>query len=156
MKGVLHDCALAILRAGDSVLMCHRHPAREWFPDVWDFPGGHVEPDEAPQQALVRELDEELGVTIAAPSGAPAEVLNFDEESVRLSVWFIDYSGPVENRCPDEHDDVRWVSIEDATHLRLADPVYVDLIRSALSGRRETSFRSRRHGPARPGRRRRD
>ena len=67
MKGVLHDCAMAILRAGDSVLMCHRHPAREWFPDVWDFPGGHVEPDETPQQALVRELDEELGVTIAAP-----------------------------------------------------------------------------------------
>jgi mutator protein MutT len=92
MKDVLHDCAMAILRAGDSVLMCHRHPAREWIPDVWDFPGGHVEPDETPQQALVRELDEELGVTIDAPTAAPDDVLNFEEESVRLSVWFIDYS----------------------------------------------------------------
>jgi mutator protein MutT len=134
MKDVLHDCAMAILRAGDSVLMCHRHPAREWIPDVWDFPGGHVEPDETPQQALVRELDEELGVTIDAPTAAPDEVLNFEKAAVRLSVWFIDYSGPVENRCPEEHDDVRWVSIEDATRLRLADPAYVSLIRSALSG----------------------
>jgi 8-oxo-dGTP diphosphatase len=131
---MLHDCAMAILRAGDFVLMCHRHPAREWIPDVWDFPGGHVEPDEAPQQALVRELDEELGVTIDAPTGAPDEVFSLEEESVRLSVWFIDYSGPVENRCPEEHDDVRWVSIEDATRLRLADPAYVSLIRRALSG----------------------
>jgi 8-oxo-dGTP diphosphatase len=57
-----------------------------------------------------------------------------EKESVRLSVWFIDYSGPVENRCPEEHDDVRWVSIEDATRLRLADPAYVSLIRRALSG----------------------
>jgi hypothetical protein len=74
MKDVLHDCAMAILRACDSVLMCHRHPAREWIPDVWDFPGGHVEPDETPQQALVRELDEELGVTIDAPTAARDEV----------------------------------------------------------------------------------
>ena len=125
---------MAILRARDSVLMCHRHPAREWVPDVWDFHSGHVEPDETPQRALVRELDEELGVTIDAPSVAPDKVLNFEEESVRLSIWFIDYSGPVENRCPQEHDDVRWVSIEDATRLRLADPAYVSLIRSALSG----------------------
>jgi hypothetical protein len=38
MNEVLHDCAMAILRACDSVLMCHSHPAREWIPDVWDFP----------------------------------------------------------------------------------------------------------------------
>lgn len=123
---------MAILRDGDSVLMCHRHPDREWVPNVWDFPGGHVEGDETPQQALVRELREEIGVTIVAPSRPADEVLSLEDESVRLSVWIIDYSGPIENRCPEEHDDVRWVSLDAATQLDLADAGYIGLIRRAL------------------------
>jgi 8-oxo-dGTP diphosphatase len=129
---VLHDCAMAILRDGDTVLMCHRHPDREWVPNVWDFPGGHVEDHETPQQALARELEEELGVTIDAPSRPADEVLSFEDQSVRLSVWFIDYGGPIENRCPEEHDDVRWVSLDAATELDLADAEYIPLLQRAL------------------------
>jgi 8-oxo-dGTP diphosphatase len=125
---------MAILRDDSAVLMCHRHPDRAWVPDVWDFPGGHVEAHETPQRALARELEEELGLRIDAPSGLPDEVLTFEEESVRVSVLFIDYCGPIENRCPDEHDDVRWVSLESATQLDLADVGYLPLIRRALHG----------------------
>jgi 8-oxo-dGTP pyrophosphatase MutT (NUDIX family) len=123
---------MAILRDGDAVLMCHRHPDREWVPDVWDFPGGHVDKDETPQQALVRELDEELGVLIDTPCQPPDEVLTFEEESIRLSIWFIDYSGPVENRCPEEHDDLRWMSLDAAAQLDLADADYIPLIGRAI------------------------
>src|SRR5690349_1557820 len=61
----------ALLRDGDRVLLCHRSAARRWYPDVWDLPGGHVEAGETPGAALVRELREELGITIGEPSGAP-------------------------------------------------------------------------------------
>jgi mutator protein MutT len=135
---VLHDCAMAILRDGDTVLMCHRHPDRAWVPNVWDFPGGHVEDQETPQQALARELEEELGVVVDAPSRPADEVLIFEDESVRLSIWFIDHSGPVENRRPDEHDDLRWVSLDVATELELADTAYIPLLRRALSARPPT------------------
>jgi len=30
------------------VLLCHRHPNRQWYPNVWDVPGGHIEADESP------------------------------------------------------------------------------------------------------------
>jgi 8-oxo-dGTP diphosphatase len=123
---------MAILRDGNRVVMCHRHPDREWVPNVWDFPGGHVERHETAQQALVRELQEEIGVTIVAPSRPADEVLTFEDDSVRLSVWVIDYSGPIENCCPEEHDDVRWVSLDAATKLDLADADYIRLIRRAL------------------------
>jgi 8-oxo-dGTP diphosphatase len=123
---------MAILRDGDTVLMCHRHPDCEWVPNVWDFPGGHVEDHETPPQALARELEEELGVTIDAPSRPADEVLSFEDESVRLSVWVIDYGGPIENRCPEEHDDVRWVSLDAATELDLADAEYIPLLQRAL------------------------
>jgi 8-oxo-dGTP diphosphatase len=123
---------MAILRDGDTVLMCHRHPERAWIPNVWDFPGGHVHEGEGPPQALVRELAEELGVIIEAPSRPPDVLLELAEESVRLSVWFIDYSGPIENRCPDEHDELRWVSLDTATKLDLADAQYPALIERAF------------------------
>lgn len=124
---------MAILRNDDTVLMCHRHPDREWVPNLWDFPGGHIEAHETPQTALVRELKEELGVTVDAPSRPADEVLEFKTESVRLAVWFIDYNGPIENRCAEEHDEIRWVSIDDAAELDLADAEYISLIQRALS-----------------------
>ena len=123
---------MAILRKDQTVLMCHRHPKRDWVPNVWDFPGGHISKDETPQQALCRELDEELGVQIAMPSRPPDAILEFESESTRLQVWIIDYGGRVENCAPHEHDELRWVSFREATGLRLADPGYVSLIDRAL------------------------
>jgi 8-oxo-dGTP diphosphatase len=127
-----HDCVMAILRDGGRVLMCHRHPAREWMPDVWDFPGGHIERGESPQQALGRELLEELGIVVAAPDRPADVVLESEAESVRLAVWFLDHDGPVENRCTEEHDELRWVTAEDARNLELADVSYRALIDQAL------------------------
>lgn len=127
-----HDCVMAILRSGDRVFMCHRHPNRDWVPNVWDFPGGHIESQEAPQQALTRELREELGVTIEPPQRPADAVLVFGEESVRLAVWIIDYDGPIENLRPDEHDDLRWLTLQEAAGLELAGAAYISLIEQAL------------------------
>lgn len=123
---------MAVLCDAGRVLLCHRSPTREWMPGVWDFPGGHIDPGETPQQALVRELVEELGVRIATPNRDPDVVLDFDEVSTRVAVWFIAYEGTVENRRPDEHDDLRWITFEDATQLELADTSYLGLIEQAL------------------------
>jgi 8-oxo-dGTP diphosphatase len=34
------------------------------FPNIWDLPGGHVEPDETPEECIVREMKEEMGLDI--------------------------------------------------------------------------------------------
>jgi 8-oxo-dGTP pyrophosphatase MutT (NUDIX family) len=66
-----HHVVAAILRRADQVLLCHRSPRRRWYPDVWDFPGGHVEPGERPEDALRREVAEELGA--ATVTARPAQ-----------------------------------------------------------------------------------
>lgn len=56
-----------LLRRDGQLLLCHRHPARANYPNVWDLPGGHIDPDESMADSLVRELDEELGIQIETP-----------------------------------------------------------------------------------------
>ena len=57
-------CALALRRADEWLL--HRRPVGKHHQNLWEFPGGKVEGDETPRQALVREVREELGVEIDA------------------------------------------------------------------------------------------
>jgi 8-oxo-dGTP pyrophosphatase MutT (NUDIX family) len=66
-----HHVVAVILRRGDQLLLCHRSPGRRWFPDVWDFPGGHVELGERPEDALRREVAEELEAELQGVDGSP-------------------------------------------------------------------------------------
>jgi 8-oxo-dGTP diphosphatase len=53
----------ALVREGGRVLMSRRRPDQA-MPNLWEFPGGKVEPGEAPTAALAREVREELGCDI--------------------------------------------------------------------------------------------
>lgn len=47
-----------------KILLEERPPTKSLTPDVWDIPGGHIEANESPREALVREMREELGVEV--------------------------------------------------------------------------------------------
>lgn len=53
----------ALLLRDGQVLLAKRSPHRRAYPDRWSFPGGHVEAGETFEQALRRELQEELGIS---------------------------------------------------------------------------------------------
>ena len=118
----------AILRRGNKLLLCHRHPDREWYPDVWDLPGGHVESGEELTDALVRELREELAAELHAPLGLPFRHLTDTAAAVDMTIWLVDYDGAVMNNAPDEHDELRWVTAEEIAGLALAHPSYVEFL----------------------------
>ena len=57
-NGVHHVVAGLLVDAG-KLFLCHRSAGRRWYPNIWrDLPGGHIESNEAPAAALVRELHE--------------------------------------------------------------------------------------------------
>ncbi|WP_147157779.1 (deoxy)nucleoside triphosphate pyrophosphohydrolase [Novosphingobium sediminis] len=62
--------ALALLDDADRVLM-QRRPESRAHGGLWEFPGGKVEPGEGPAAALVREIAEELSITIDAADLVP-------------------------------------------------------------------------------------
>ena len=62
--------ACALVDADGRVLIAQR-PAGKAMAGLWEFPGGKVEPGEPPEQSLVRELKEELGIVVNVACLAP-------------------------------------------------------------------------------------
>lgn len=69
MKIVLVS-AVALIDVDGRVLLAQR-PAGKSLAGLWEFPGGKVEPDETPEHALIRELQEELGIDTWSSCLAP-------------------------------------------------------------------------------------
>ena len=134
------DISAGLLCRQDRVLLGRRSTRRKAYPGVWDLPGGHVETGETVEEALVRELREEVGVT-------PTEWREFavlrepgvgDESADTLCFHLFlvtEWRGDPYNRQPDEHDTIAWLTLDDVTGLTLAYPGYPALFRAALESR---------------------
>jgi 8-oxo-dGTP diphosphatase len=62
--------AVALVDVDGRVLVSERPPGKQ-LAGLWEFPGGKVEPGERPEQTLIRELAEELGIRVEEPCLAP-------------------------------------------------------------------------------------
>lgn len=105
----------AVFVGPDGVLLARRSPQRKNYPDCWSFPGGHFEEGENLNDALVREIGEELAVVpltfeplmrIPDPH-AVAEPITYHMYLVR------DWRG-VPKIVDTEYSELRWLSVEKA------------------------------------------
>lgn len=58
--------------------LMHQRPPGKMYAGLWEFPGGKVEPSEKPVESLVRELAEELGITVLPQACQPALLAQSD------------------------------------------------------------------------------
>lgn len=127
-----HRIALAALVRGGAVLLCHRRPDRDWFPDVWDLVGGHLEVGETPREAIVRECREELGIEVRSLREwpIPIEAPEVEAWGFVVSAW----AGEPVNLAPEEHDAIGWFTSDLLIGLDLADDTYLAALTDLLSG----------------------
>ena len=82
-RDVLLVVACALVDADGRVLVAERPPGRA-MAGLWEFPGGKLGPGETPEGCLIRELEEELGITTDAACLAPLTFASFPYETFHL------------------------------------------------------------------------
>ena len=82
MKTVLVS-AVALVDVDGRILLTQRPPGKS-MAGLWEFPGGKVEPGETPEAALIRELQEELGIDTWASCLAPLSFASHSYEDFHL------------------------------------------------------------------------
>ena len=98
----------AVIRKGNRIFATQRGYGE--FKDGWEFPGGKIEPGETPQEALVREIREELETEIRV--GDLIDTIEYDYPAFHLSMdcfWCEVVEGSLELK---EHEAAKWLDRE--------------------------------------------
>ncbi len=104
--------AAALVDSDGRVLIAQR-PEGKSLAGQWEFPGGKVEPGETPEAALIRELEEELGIIVKQACLAPFVFAShtYDDFHLLMPLYLIRrWEGEPESR---EHKALKWVRPRD-------------------------------------------
>ena len=108
--------AAAALVDDDNRVLIARRPEGKSLAGLWEFPGGKLEPGESPEQTLIRELREELGIEVCETCLAPLAFASHAYETFHLLMPLFlcrNWDGEITAR---EHAELAWVRA-----MRLAD-----------------------------------
>jgi 8-oxo-dGTP diphosphatase len=83
---IIEVSAAVLQRPDNSFLLAQRPPDKIWA-GYWEFPGGKIEPGETPYHALVRELHEELGITVQTAYPWLTRIFTYPHATVRLNFF---------------------------------------------------------------------
>jgi 8-oxo-dGTP diphosphatase len=110
--------AVGVLKRGNTVLVAERPPHKP-YAGYWEFPGGKIEPSETTEQALKRELHEELGINIITAEPWFEHIHHYPDKSVQLEMWLVTDFLPEPHSKEDQQ--LRWVTFDEMQQLRLLE-----------------------------------
>jgi 8-oxo-dGTP diphosphatase len=120
--------AVGVLVSADQTLLIQQRRAGTDCAGLWEFPGGKLEPGESPERALIRELEEELGVYITEPGFLCRLNHDYRHAQVTLHTYLIyQWSGVVNGA---EGQEIAWVSLDEIRAYDLLEAVH-PLLRQA-------------------------
>lgn len=129
----IHVAVGVVLNSDDQVLLALR-PEKAHQGGRWEFPGGKVEPDENVQQALCRELQEELGITPLKSRPLVEIHHDYSDKSVLLDVWWVDAFDGDPKGC--EGQPLRWATAKELDDYEFpeANQAIIESVQQALLG----------------------
>lgn len=126
------EVVAAVLMSRDEkhfVLACR--PEGKVYAGYWEFPGGKIEDGETPRQALVRELQEELGIRITEASPWLTRNFDYPHAHVHIHFWRVAaWEGEIGVSAPLEHSAVCWVNTDGPCRLSPMLPANLPILRA--------------------------
>ena len=125
------EVVAALIRDGNRFLACQR-PAHKARGLRWEFVGGKVESGETGPEALVRECQEELDVTLSVGDAVMDVMHEYPDLTVHLTLYSAVIAEGVPQRL--EHNDIRWITAEEIKTIEFcpADQVFLDAVRDVM------------------------
>ena len=117
MTELIHVVAAVIISEGKY--LCAQRGHTKYLAYKWEFPGGKVEPDEKLEDALIREIKEELGCRITVKKHLLTTVHNYDFGSVKIDAFVCGLMNE-QPQCL-EHHEIRWLGSDELGGLAWAE-----------------------------------
>ena len=109
LKNLIIVASIALIDANDQILIAKR-PQKKHLSGLWEFPGGKVERDETPENALIREIKEELDISINNNCVAPLTFSEFNYKKFNLLLLLYvcrRWDGQPKSM---ENNEIKWVN----------------------------------------------
>lgn len=116
----------------DQRLLVTQRAAHKANPFLWEFPGGKVEPGETEQEAIKREIREELGIGILPLERVASATHEASHKSIELIAWKCDWlAGEIQLK---EHIGSRWIKLDETDEIMLcqADKKLINQLKTSL------------------------
>ena len=133
MEKKIIEVVAALIWRENQFLICQR-PAEKDQGLLWEFVGGKVEPGESKEEALVRECQEELAVTLSVRDEVAEVVHIYPEKTIRLTLLAADIIAGEPQRL--EHHDLRWITIDEISQYTFC-PADVVLLEKVIAYKNE-------------------
>ncbi|USD20540.1 8-oxo-dGTP diphosphatase MutT [Microbulbifer variabilis] len=118
MSRVIH-VAVGVVRRSDGKILIARRPDHLHMGGRWEFPGGKVESGESVQQALTRELLEEVAIEVDQLQPLVEIQHEYAEKTVLLDTWQVTaFSGEAQGR---EGQETAWVAVQELNNYQFPD-----------------------------------
>lgn len=111
------DVTCGLIFRNDRIFVCRRKPEKS-LGGYWEFPGGKVESDEIPEECLVRELQEELGMEVLVREEFMTNEHSYEHITIRLIAYtceLVSFS-----KTLTDHDKYEWAYMSQLANLNLA------------------------------------
>lgn len=131
----------ALIWDQNRFLICQR-PENKKRALLWEFVGGKVEPGESKEQALIRECQEELTITLRVGDVFYEVDHIYPDISIHLTL----FQAAIAQGTPQmlEHNDIRWITVDEIPHYSFcpADTEILEAIKQSWSAQQEGSLKN--------------
>lgn len=110
---------VGVILAEDGRILLTRRPEHLHMGGRWEFPGGKIEIGESAEQALIRELEEEVGLLVSTPSKLIQVEYDYGDKLVRLDSWLVNKFSGTANGL--EGQSLIWAKVAELKNYQFPD-----------------------------------
>ena len=122
------EVVAALIWQGDKFMICQR-PAHKARGLLWEFVGGKVEPGETKEQALIRECQEELAVTLSVGDVFMNVIHEYPDLTVHLTLFNATIAEGEPRKL--EHNDIQWITPREIPNYEFC-PADVEILKKII------------------------